>query len=119
MHHVRAELDAFNIPAAVLVVLIPFISGLTTGITVGFIGASFPVVLSLAGPDTGDLFSIIVLGYGSGFIGMMLSPIHICLIVTNEYFKTSLPGSLRGLLKPAALLFVGVAAYSCLWKWLG
>ncbi len=119
MEHVREELDAFSIPAIALVVLIPFISGLTTGITVGYIGASFPVVLSLAPPDAAGLYATIVLGYASGYIGMMLSPIHVCLIVTNEYFKTGLADSLRGLLKPATLLFVCAVAYSCLWRWFG
>lgn len=119
MDKVREELDAFGIPAVLLVVLIPFVSGLTTGITVGYIGASFPVVLSLAGPEPGGLFSTIVLGYASGYAGMMLSPIHVCLIVTNEYFKTSLSSSLYGLLKPSALLFALAALYAGLWWWLG
>lgn len=119
MDKVRAELDAFGIPALLLIVLIPFVSGLTTGITVGYIGASFPVVLSLAGAGTGGLFSTIILGYASGYAGMMLSPIHVCLIVTNDYFKTSLSTSLYGLLKPAGLLFTLAAVYAGLWWWLG
>ena len=118
MENVRAELDAYGIPAMALIVVVPFISGITTGITVGYIGASFPVVLSLAGTDTAGLFATIVLGYASGFVGMMLSPIHICLIVTNDYFKTGMASSLYGLLRPAAMLFLGAVAYSFLWRWL-
>lgn len=119
MDAVRLELNEFGIPALVLMIVISFISGLTTGITVGYIGASFPVVLSLAGDGAAGLFSAIVIGYASGFAGMMLSPIHVCLIVTNDYFKTSLAGSLYGLVRPAALLFLCAALYSGLWYWLG
>ncbi len=119
MEKIRVELDSYGIPALALVVLIPFISGLTTGITIGYIGASFPVVLSLAGPTRGDLNSTIILGYASGFLGMMLSPIHVCLIVTNEYFKTELMESLAGLLRPALMLFACAAAYSLLWYCFG
>ncbi len=119
METVRMELDHYGIPALLLVVLIPFISGLTTGITVGYIGASFPVVLSLAGPGAAGLFSTIVIGYTSGYIGMMLSPIHVCLIVTNEYFKTSMAGSLYGLARPAAMLFALAAVYSGVWRVFG
>ena len=41
------------------------------------------------------------LAFGFGYMGMMLSPVHVCLIVTNEHFQTRLPHSLRGLLAPA------------------
>lgn len=119
MDHVRGELNAAGIPALFLVIIIPFISGLTTGITIGYIGASFPVVLSLAGPTASSLFSNIVIGYSCGFIGMMLSPIHVCLIVTNEYFKTSLSRTLHGLAKPALLLFALAALYAGFWRLVG
>ncbi len=116
MDAIREELDTFGIPVVALVVLIPFVSGLTTGITVGYIGASFPVILRLAGADPapGALLSMVVLGHASGFLGMMLSPIHVCLIVTNEYFKTNLMSSLAGILRPAAVVFGVAAGYSFL-----
>jgi integral membrane protein (TIGR00529 family) len=44
MERVREELNAYGIPAVILIALVPFISGMTTGITVGYIGASFPVI---------------------------------------------------------------------------
>ncbi|MDR3078209.1 MAG: DUF401 family protein [Planctomycetota bacterium] len=110
MESLRAELYSFGIPSLALIVVIPFISGLTTGITVGYIGASFPVALSLAAP--GELYSTIILSYACGYLGMMLSPIHVCLIVTNEYFKTSLLSSLGGVLRPALLVLVTAFAYS-------
>ncbi|MDR1624971.1 MAG: DUF401 family protein [Spirochaetia bacterium] len=116
MENLRAELDAFGIPVLLLIVIIPFVSGLTTGITVGYIGASFPLVLSLAGPDTGGLFAAIALGYSCGFIGMMMSPIHVCLIVTNEYYKTNLFESLAGIARPALFLFACAAIYSFGWS---
>lgn len=119
MDGVRAELGAYGIPAVLLIALVPFVSGLTTGITIGYIGASFPVILPLAAEGMTGYFSTIVLGYGCGFLGMMLSPIHVCLIVTNQYYKTSLAGSLAGMLKPAAGLFCVVAAYAFLWWSLG
>lgn len=119
MDKIRLELNDFGIPALVLIIIIPFISGLTTGITVGYIGASFPVVLSLAGPSLGELNSTIVLGYACGFLGMMLSPIHVCLIVTNEYFRTDLIPSLRGLLRPALVLFLCAGIYSLFWRLVG
>jgi len=112
MEAVRNELSTFGIPVLLLVIILPFVSGLTTGITVGFIGASFPVMLSLAGPDTGGLFAAIAISYTCGYIGMMLSPIHVCYIVTVEYYKTNLYESSKGLILPALFSFAFAMVYA-------
>jgi hypothetical protein len=106
MSEVRGELGMLGIPVVMVIFLVPFICGLTTGITIGFVGASFPIVLSLIGngQDTSMLLSVSVLAYGSGYMGVILSPVHVCLIVTNEHFKTSLTQSLFRLLKPALVM---------------
>jgi hypothetical protein len=103
-----------------IVMLLPFVVGLTTGVCVGFVGASFPVVFSLLGPEaaTGERLATLVLAYGFGYMGMMLSPVHVCLIVTNEHFRTRLVHSLRGLLAPAAAVLAGVLAYAAALGWL-
>jgi integral membrane protein (TIGR00529 family) len=118
MEQVQRELDTFGIPVLLLILIIPFISGLTTAITVGYIGASFPVVMSLAGAGPAR-YSFMIIGYAAGFVGMMFSPIHTCLIVTNRYYKTNLLESLRGMLLPGTILFVFAAAYALFWRVLG
>lgn len=118
MEKVRFELDVFGIPALLLVIVIPFVSGLSTGIAVGFVGASFPVVLSLAQATDFGFYATMILGYSSGYLGMMLSPIHVCLIVTNEYFETKLGRSLTGVLGPCIFLFIFVLLYSGFWSWM-
>jgi uncharacterized protein len=44
----------------------------------------------------------------------MLSPVHVCLIVSNQYFKTPLLRSLGGLILPVLLVLFGTYAYSLL-----
>ena len=94
--------------------LIPFISGMAMGIIVGVVGAAFPIVLSLLGPDPslGVLLSATLLSYGCGFMGVMLSPVHICSVVSNDYFKTRLATSLISLAGPVSLVLLGVMALS-------
>lgn len=98
------ELAHLGIPFVAVIALLPFLSGLATGITVGFVGVSFPIVFSLIGsdPSSGTLLSTTVLALGSGFLGVILSPVHVCLIVTNQHFRTRLHHSLAGLLAPTA-----------------
>ncbi|NLW55910.1 MAG: DUF401 family protein [Firmicutes bacterium] len=101
-----AELTAFGIPLLVMTMLLPFISGLTTGLSLAFVGASFPIVLSFLGPDPtlAQMLATLALSYGFGLMGIMLSPVHICLLVSNEYFEAKLSSSLRFLLKPAVVV---------------
>ncbi|MFC2155566.1 DUF401 family protein [Acidobacteriota bacterium] len=109
MGQVRNELSSWNIPLLLVMILIPFISGITTGIAIGFVGASFPIVMTLMGenPAYGTLLSTTLLAYASGYVGMLLSPVHVCLIVTNQHFKTSLAGSIFKLIKPALIVIAG------------
>jgi hypothetical protein len=111
----RNEFLSLGIPLVLVTLLIPFVSGMVTGIAVGFVGASFPIIFALLGPDPplNLLLATTSLAYGAGFLGEMLSPVHICLVVTKEYFKSPLLPVYRYLLGPAALLAGTVAVLSC------
>lgn len=100
---VRTELVSAGIPVILLIVFIPLVSGLTTGLSVGFVGASFPIIMQLVGRDaeTGRIAAALVLGFVSGYVGMLLSPVHVCLIVTNRHFGTGVEKSIVRLLMPA------------------
>ncbi len=104
MDHMKNELSSWGIPLFFVIMLIPFISGITTGIAVGFVGASFPIIVSLAGGD----ISYLVLAYGCGYMGMILSPVHVCLVVTAEHFHTDVGRTIKNIMKPAALVMSGI-----------
>lgn len=117
----RAEMAEWGIPLVAIMMLLPFVSGLATGLSIGFVGASFPIVIALAGQDAplALLLSTTVLAYGFGFVGMLLSPVHVCLIVASEYFKTRVLRNAMGLLKPAAVVLAATVAYHLLLRWIG
>ncbi len=121
MERIRLELNAAGIPVAAFVMLLPFLSGLMTGLTVGFVGSSFPVVMSLLGPspDPGVLLSTVVLAFGFGYAGMLLSPVHVCLIVTNRHFGTGLLQSILRLVLPTTAMLLGVVILSLLLRGTG
>ena len=84
------------------------------------VGAGFPIVISLLGenPELSSLLSTTALAYGFGYMGMILSPVHVCLIVTNEHFKTGLTDSLIRLLKPALVVFTGTLLIYFIVRWI-
>jgi integral membrane protein (TIGR00529 family) len=100
--HIRDELISYRIPVILLILIMPFLSGLILGIAIGFVGASFPLIIPLF--QTGNLMDYLTyagLAYTFGYMGMMLSPVHLCFLVTKDYFKAGLLGSYRYLIKPA------------------
>jgi integral membrane protein (TIGR00529 family) len=102
----RDEFMKIGVPFALLAVIIPFISGMVTGIAVAFVGASFPIIFALLGdhPTLHALIATTSLAFVSGHLGEMLSPVHICFLVSKEYFRTSLRSSYRYLWGPAAIM---------------
>lgn len=113
----RDEFMRTGIPLIVVIMLIPFISGMVTGVAFGFVGASFPIVFALLGPNPspGVAAATTAFAYTFGYMGMMLSPMHACLVVTAEYFKTSLFGAYRYIIGPAFVILVTSILLSALY----
>jgi hypothetical protein len=108
VERMQAEMAQWGIPLTAIIVLLPLVSGLSMGLSAGFVGASFPIVMSLVGeqPALRELLSTTVLAYGFGYMGMLLSPVHVCLIVTSEHFHIGVLRNVAGMLKPAAVMLV-------------
>ncbi len=106
------EFKASGVPVQIAVAGLPCLAGLVTGVAFGFTATSFPLVVGImhtAGSGLTPLATL-VLAYGFGYIGMMCSPVHLCLLVTNQYFGASLRAVLRMLLPCTAVIL----AYSAL-----
>lgn len=106
--HIRNELMSYQIPVILVIIIMPFISGFILGIAIGFVGASFPLIIPLFNsPDLVEYLSYGALAYSFGYMGMMLSPVHLCLLVTKNYFHAGLLKSYRYIIKPALLVMTG------------
>jgi len=99
---IRSELFAYRIPVSLVMMILPFLAGFITGIAVGFVGTSFPLIIPMF-PENSlvGYLSSAALAFTFGFMGMMLSPVHLCFLVTKDYYEASLIKSYRYLLLPA------------------
>jgi len=113
----RDEFIRTGIPLIAVIMLIPFISGMVTGVAFGFVGASFPIVFALLGPDPSPAVTAATtaFAYTFGYMGMMLSPMHACFVVTAEYFKTSIFGAYRYIIGPAFVILLTSILLSALY----
>jgi hypothetical protein len=55
-------------------------------------------------------FLMMATAYGAGFLGVLVSPLHFCLVLTAEYFRVSLGCLYVYLLGPLALMIAGLLA---------
>ncbi len=90
-----------GVPVIFILLFLPFVTGLLTGITVGFVGATFPLLVSLVGFT--DLKAV-SLAFVSGYVGVLLSPVHLCLVLTREYFKADMWGIYRRIISGCFLI---------------
>jgi integral membrane protein (TIGR00529 family) len=86
------ELSNSRVPIALIIAFLPFLAGLVTGIAIGFAGAAFPIVMGFvsAGEITIQPVAALVLAFSMGYGGMMLSPVHLCFLLTADYFNSSI-----------------------------
>jgi hypothetical protein len=106
---------AFHLPPAVVIFIVCFTVGILTGMTAAFVGLGYALL-------AGFIYQPIVhpgymlLAYASGYVGMMLAPTHLCLILTNQYFGSDL-GKVYRMIIPGMIILMVVAVLLSLSIW--
>jgi integral membrane protein (TIGR00529 family) len=98
----------YGFPEELIIISVGFTAGLLTGMYAAFVALAYSLLAGfLYQPEINS--ANIFLAYLSGYLGMMLSPTHLCLVLTNEYFRSNLLSVYKILIWPAILL--GLAGY--------
>jgi len=116
---IARELAALAVPVMLVAMALPFIAGLVTGLAIGFVGTSFPIVLNVvaAAGDGANLRAYVALAYAFGHLGQMMSPLHVCYFVSNEHFGTSFSAVYRRIAPAAVLTAAAACAYFAILKY--
>jgi len=78
----------------------------------GFVGISLPLLVPFLTLGSELNSYALLLAYTSGMVGILLSPVHLCLTLSAEYFKASLAKVYRYILPPLlAMEAVAVLIY--------
>ncbi len=98
-------------PLMILFFILPFLVGLLTGLTIAFVGTTFPLLISISGgaPETGKM----AFAFASGFMGVMFSPMHLCFVLTGEYFRAD-----RGTIYKYMLIPSGMVMLTAVTMWM-
>lgn len=103
---VPEEIYNLGISPLILVPILPFISGLLTGVTQASIGMSFSAIAGIIATTSNPIVGYIT-AYFFGVFGVLLSPLHICLILTAEYYRVSFK-MIYQLMVPLIAILIGV-----------
>ncbi len=111
------DVSRLGIPPAMVMFTVAFLTGLLSGMLAAFVGLSFPILagyLYIPEINLANIFFTFLCGY----IGMILSPTHFCLLLTSEHFKADLGAVYRAFIIPLAILATfGVFLYLLDYPW--
>jgi integral membrane protein (TIGR00529 family) len=110
---ISREMLRWSIPLMPITMLLPFLVGMVSGITIAFVGATFPILISLVNSmgESAYLLPYLILAIISGFAGVLLSPLHLCLQMSSQYFKTGIGPVYRIMAVPIGALVVAGMCY--------
>ena len=84
---------------------IPFFIGMMTGISTAALGIGLPVLLPIIVQGEPNLYYA-MLAFTGSFVGVMISPMHLCLVVTRNYFKVDMGKIYKMLILPLTIIIL-------------
>ena len=106
------DMSAMGVPPAFMLVALPMLMGFATGLSVAFVGISFPLLLPFMGNGMDFSHVALFLAYISGIVGYKASPLHLCLVLTVEYFQARLGDVYRLIIPPlTGIMLVALAVF--------
>ncbi len=97
------------LPIPVIIAIVSFIIGILTGLSQGHVAIVMPIVAALSMGDL-DLVGVAMV---FGVAGQMITPTHVCLTITIDYFKSDFFKTLAPVLitQGALLVIFSVVSY--------
>jgi hypothetical protein len=97
------NITVFGVPSIIILTLIPFVVGSMSGTPTMGVGIVFPLLIPLIEANI-HFVSVVYAGIICGYLA---SPMHLCLVLTNNYYQSEL-GNVYKYLVPSTLLL-----YAC------
>jgi integral membrane protein (TIGR00529 family) len=91
-----------GVPLIVVLVVLPLLVGTISGTPTMGVGIVFPLLLPLYGTAGVHLVSVVYAGVIAGYLA---SPMHLCLALTNSYYKSELGRVYRYLVPSVIILY--------------
>ena len=110
LHQIITCFEGSALPVPVIIALTSFVIGILTGMSQGHVAIVMPIVAGLM-PGSLDLAGVAMV---FGVAGQMITPTHVCLTITIDYFKSDFFKTLVPVILAEAIVLVVFSA----WTWL-
>jgi len=100
------NLSMLNIPLSLIAFIMSFLIGFATGIETGYSAIALPILSPFIGTGDDMIPKNLMLVFGAGLLGVMMSPLHLCLILTTEYYSADLGKVYRRLIPSGVVLML-------------
>ncbi len=98
---IASELDRIGLNIHLLTIILPLLIGMSTGITQSAVGITAPLLITLGANPAMMYFAAVA--------GVLLSPVHLCIVLTGNFYKSDL---MKVFVKILPLLFItGLSVY--------
>jgi hypothetical protein len=97
--------EALHLPDALVIFAVCFTVGFLTGMIAAFVGLGYVLLAGFLYQPVIVPHNIMI-AFFSGYLGMMVSPTHLCLVLTSEYFKIPLRAAYRVMAWPLVAMTI-------------
>ncbi|MFC2007966.1 DUF401 family protein [Chloroflexota bacterium] len=98
------DMQLIGLPPVLILIVLPALMGFAGAISIAYAGVAFPLLVPYFTSISGINSTAVILAYVSGMVGLLISPVHLCLILSTEYFQAKLARVYRYILAPALLI---------------
>ncbi len=85
-----SDMQAMGLPASVALVALPLLMNFAVGYSPAFVGVALPLLVPYIVLESGINSPALLLTCVSGLMGLLLSPLHLCFVLSAQYFKANL-----------------------------
>ncbi len=87
--------------------MLPLTIGLLTGAEMNFVSIAFPMLVSYVGVGSSFVGSRYLIAMAGGILGVLLSPMHLCLVLTSKVYGVHVADAYRYLI-PASVIMISI-----------
>jgi hypothetical protein len=97
--------NEWGVPHVVLFIILPMLIGYLTGITHSYVSVAFPLILPFLYDSSGNIdYSSVQLAYTWGLIGILFSPVHLCIMLSAKYYGADITKVFKMMILPSLVL---------------
>ena len=105
IEQITESLRGQQVPVLLLALGVPFLISFVTGLVVAYVGIGLPILypVFVSSVPQSELVAYVFMFSVAGFIAVLLTPVHLCLMLSNEYFDVRYLQVARLLILPCVL----------------